>query len=125
MATGGQVPEPREAAVARSEAARMRAAELQQRRFELASGVPPTPETAERARLRAEESLRRARRAHRDAAERHTGAGKAHRQAAAVHEQAALRAGGTAGEAHQDAAAVHRAEATIHDIAAREQWEKQ
>jgi hypothetical protein len=108
----------RDGAAVRGEAARKRAGELQQRRAELASGLPADAATAERARLRAVESLERARRAHRDAAERHLGAGQAHRRAAAVHEQAAMLAGDGEGEAHQDAAELHRAAADKHDAAA-------
>lgn len=108
----------REAAVDRGEAARRRIGELQQRRAELAAGMPSSPETAEQARLRALESLERAMKAHHHAAARHLDAGAAHRRAAASHEQAALQAGDGSGEEHQDAAAVHRAEAAIHDAAA-------
>jgi hypothetical protein len=108
----------RRAAAARGEAARRRINELQQRRAELAAGMPSSPETAERARLHALESLERVRQAHRDASARHLDAGAAHRRAAASHEQAALVARDRAGEDHQDAAAVHRAAAAIHDAAA-------
>jgi hypothetical protein len=108
----------RAAAAARGEAARRRISELQQRRAELAAGMPSSPYTAEKARLHALESLERVKKAHRDAAARHLDAGVAHRRAAASHEQAALRAGDNAGEAHQEAAAVHRAAAAVHDAAA-------
>jgi len=73
----------RDAAAARGEAARRRAGQLQQRRAELASGLPSDAETAERARTHALESMERAKRAHRDAAE-------VHRAAAAQHEAAAI-----------------------------------
>lgn len=108
----------REAAAGRGEAARRRIAELQQRRAELAAGMPSSPETAEQARLHALESLERVLKAHDDAAARHLDAGAAHRRAAATHEQAALQAGDGRGEEHQDAAAIHRAEGAIHDAAA-------
>jgi hypothetical protein len=106
------------AAAARGEAARRRISELQQRRAELAAGMPSNAETVEQARLHARESLERVRKAHRDAAARHLDAGTAHRRAAASHEQAALRARDSAIAIHQDAAAVHRAEAAVHDAAA-------
>ncbi len=106
------------AAAARGEAALRRIGELQKRRAELAAGMPPSPETVDRARLRALESLERVRKAHRDAAARHLNAGAAHRRAAASHEQAALSARDSATATHQDAAAVHRAEAAVHDAAA-------
>jgi hypothetical protein len=111
-------PAGREAVASRSEAARRRISELQQRRAELAAGLPSSPELAEQARLHALEALERVRQAHRDAAARHLDAGAAHRRAAASHEQAALVARERAGEAHQDAAAIHRAEGAIHDAAA-------
>jgi hypothetical protein len=104
--------------VARAEAAWRRAGELQQRRSELASGLPSDTGTAERARQHAEESLQRAKRAHRAAAARHLDASAAHRRAAAAHEQAAILAGNGSGEAHQDAAARHRAAAEVHEAAA-------
>jgi hypothetical protein len=108
----------------RAEAARLRAHQLQLRGSELASGLPANPETVERARLHAEESLQRAIRAHRSAAEGHLDAGAAHRRAAAAHEQAAMLAGNGAGDAHQDAAELHRAAAAGHDAAAVEQDEE-
>jgi hypothetical protein len=108
----------RRAAASRGEAARRRIGELQQRRAELAAGMPSSPETVEKARLHARESVRRVRQAHRDASARHLDAGAAHRRAAASHEQAALVARDRASEAHQDAAAVHRAAAAVHDAAA-------
>jgi hypothetical protein len=111
-------PAGREAAGSRGEAARRRISELQQRRAELAAGLPSSPELVQQARLHALEALERVRKAHRDAAARHLDAGAAHRRAAASHEQAALVAGERAGEAHQDAAAVHRAAAAFHDAAA-------
>lgn len=107
-----------EAAVGRGEAARRRMGELQQRKAELAAGMPSSLETAEQARLHALESLVRAKKAHHDAAARHLDAGAAHRRAAASHEQAALLAGDGSADEHQDAAAFHRAEAEIHDAAA-------
>lgn len=109
---------PPDPAAARAEVARRRAGELQERRQELASGLPATAETAERARLHAEESLQRAMRAHRAVAARHADAGRTHRLAAAAHEQAALLAGDGSGDLHQDAAAAHRAAAAAHDAAA-------
>ncbi len=118
MAAGDRDP------ATRAEAARRRAQQLQQRRFELASGLPPDAGTLARARAHAEESLQRAKRAHLAAAEGHVHAGAAHRRAAAAHEQAAILAGDGAGEAHQDAAEVHRAAATEHDAAAIEQQQE-
>lgn len=109
------------AAAARREAARRRIDELQQRRAELAAGMPSSPQTVETARRRALESLERVRQAHRDAAARHLDASAAHRRAAALHEQAALLAGDGPGEQHQDEAAAHRAEAAVHDAAARKE----
>jgi hypothetical protein len=108
----------RDAAAARGEAARRRAGQLQQRRAELASGLPSDAASVERARLHVIESLERAQQAHRDAAARHLGAGEAHRRAAATHEQAAMLAGDGSGEAHQDAAESHRAAAAVHEAAA-------
>lgn len=52
-------------ATGRGEAARRRAAELEQRRNDLAAGHPATPQTVATARSRADEALRRAERAHR------------------------------------------------------------
>jgi hypothetical protein len=109
------------AAAARGESARRRIHELQQRRAELAAGMPCSPQTVEAARLHALDSLERVRQAHRDATARHLEAGAAHRRAAASHEQAALLADDDSGEQHQDAAAAHRAEAAVHDVAARKQ----
>lgn len=113
------------AAAARGEAARRRIGELQQRRAELAAGIPSSPETVDRARLHALESMERVRQAHRDAAARHLDASVAHRRAAASHEQAALRARDKAGELHQDSAAVHRAAAALHDAAAAIEEERE
>lgn len=56
-------------AASRAEAARVRGAELQRRRAELAAGIGATEESVAMARRRAEESLRRAQQAHREAAE--------------------------------------------------------
>lgn len=111
------------AAAARGEAARRRIGELQQRRAELAAGMPPSVEAVDRARQHALESLERVRKAHRDVAARHLDAGAAHRRAAASHEQAALSARDSATALHQDAAAVHRAEAAVHDAAATIEYE--
>ncbi|WIM85866.1 hypothetical protein PT015_13005 [Candidatus Mycobacterium wuenschmannii] len=108
----------RRAAAARGEAARRRIGELQQRRAELAAGIPATLESVQQARQHAVESLERVKQAHRDAAARHLDASAAHRRAAASHEQAALRASGKTVEGHQDASAVHRAAAAVHDAAA-------
>lgn len=84
-----------DSAAARAEAARRRAGELQDRRQELASGSPVNAETAERARLHAEESLQRA-------------------------ASASRRGGGV----HQDAAVAHRALAELHDAADMQQEDK-
>ena len=108
----------RRAAAVRGEVARRRITELQQRRVELAAGMPASAETVEKARLYALESLERVKQAHHDAAARHLDAGVAHRRAAASHEQAALLACDEAVDAHQDAAAVHRAAAAVHEAAA-------
>lgn len=118
-------PAGQRAAAARSEAARRRIAELQQRRAELASGMPASPETVNRARLHALESLERVKQAHRDAAARHLDASVAHRRAAASHEQAALCARDRAVELHQDSAAMHRAAAAVHDAAAAVEEERE
>jgi hypothetical protein len=109
-----------DSASTRGEAARARADELRQRRADLVRGIPSTAQTAETARLRAQQSLERAESANRAAAARHTDAGQAHRAAAAVHEQAAIRAGDGSGEAHQDAAEKHRVAAAQHDAAAHQ-----
>jgi hypothetical protein len=109
---------------ARGEAARLRADELQLRRSELGSGQPANAETAERARVHAEESLQRAIRAHHSAAEGHLNAGAAHLRAAAAHEQAAMLAGNGTGDEHQDAAELHRAAAAGHDSAAVDEEDK-
>ncbi|MDT5145705.1 MAG: hypothetical protein QOF67_1119 [Mycobacterium sp.] len=109
---------------ARGEAARLRADELQLRRAELGSGLAASAESAERARVYAEESLQRAIGAHRSAAEGHLHAGAAHLRAAAAHEQAAMLAGDGSGEAHQDAAELHRAAAGDHNAAAVDEEDK-
>ena len=49
----------RESPEARGEAARERTTELQQRRADLAAGLPSNAETAKNARLRAQESMQR------------------------------------------------------------------
>lgn len=108
----------RSAAQVRGEAARRRIDELQQRRAELAAGIPSSAETVRLALRHAHDSLERVRRAYLDAAARHLDAGAAHRRAAASHEQAALFARDPTDESHQDAAAMHRAEAAIHEAAA-------
>ncbi|HEX2285456.1 MAG TPA: hypothetical protein VHI10_11665, partial [Mycobacterium sp.] len=61
----------------RSELARTRADELRERTADLLTGVGATAETAEQARVRAEQALDRARNAHHAAAERHVDAGRA------------------------------------------------
>lgn len=106
------------AAAARAAAANKRADQLRQRRVELASGMPASVDTVERAQKYALESLERAKRAHRDAAVRHLDAGAAHRRAAAIHEQAAVWADDDTADAHQEAAASHRAAASYHEAAA-------
>lgn len=104
--------------VSRGERARARAQELEERRADLANGLPVTEQAVQRAHLRAEEALKRAEEAHHASAQRHVDAGRAHRRAAAAHEQAAIRAGDGSGDAHQEAAEHHRDEADRHDHAA-------
>jgi hypothetical protein len=103
---------------ARGDRARARAKELEQRRADLADGLPVTEQAVKRAHHRAGEALKRAEEAHHASAQRHIDAGQAHRRAAAAHEQAAMLAGDDSGEAHQDAAEHHRDEATRHERAA-------
>jgi hypothetical protein len=109
---------PPESPTSRAATAKARADELQQRRSELARGMPSNPESLLLARQRADEAMNRARLAHAAAAAKHVEAGDAHRRAAAAHEEAAMRAGDNAGAAHQDAAARHRDLAHRHDEAA-------
>jgi hypothetical protein len=103
---------------ARGDRARARAEELEQRRTELADGLPVTEQAVKQAHDRAGEALKRAEEAHYASAQRHIDAGRAHRSAAAAHEQAAMLAGDDSGEAHQAAAEHHRDEATRHERAA-------
>ncbi|HZX54185.1 MAG TPA: hypothetical protein VFE86_05870 [Ilumatobacteraceae bacterium] len=106
---------------ARGDRARARAEELEQRRADLADGLPVTERAVEHAHQRAEEALKRAEEAHHASAQRHIDASRAHRRAAAAHEQAAMLAGDGPGEVYQDAAEHHRDEATRHERAALEQ----
>jgi hypothetical protein len=105
----------------RGDRARARAKELQERRADLAGGLPVTERAVEHAHQRAEEALKRAEEAHHASAQRHIDASRAHRRAAAAHEQAAMLADDGSGEVHQDAAEHHRDEATRHERAALEQ----
>ncbi len=102
----------------RAAAARLRIAELQQRRAALAQGLAPTAEDVATAELRAQQSWQQAMEAHQASAKRHFEAGEAHRRAAAAHEQAAMMADNCDAGRHQDAAEMHRNAADWHDAAA-------
>lgn len=115
LATDGFDPVP---PGTRAAAARLRIAELQQRRAALAQGLAPTAEDVATAELRARQSWQQAMEAHQASAKRHAEAGEAHRRAAAAHEQAAMMADNCDAGRHQDAAEVHRNAADWHDLAA-------
>jgi hypothetical protein len=118
MATGPS-PEPDDPPfAARGEVARARAKELEQRRADLANGLPVTGHSVQHAQLRAHEALKRAEEAHHASSQRHIDAGRAHRRAAATHEQAAMLADDGSGDSHQQAAEHHRDEAERHEQAA-------
>jgi hypothetical protein len=102
----------------RGDRARARAEELEQRRADLADGLPVTEQAVKRAHQRDGEALKRAEEAHHASAQRHIDAGRAHRRAGAAHEQAAMLAGDSSDDAHQEAAEHHRDEATRHERAA-------
>lgn len=102
--------------VERGNAAAARARELQQRRLDLKSGKPCTPETARSAQTRADMAYERAARAHLAASDGHYRASMAHVRAAEVHERAIELGFGDADE-HRKAAAQHRKAAWENNIA--------